>query len=103
MWVSTQTTMPAPSEVVGIPGYGGFSSFAEKSLSVDGAWLFRVVLTTASLTSRTITFNGEKLTTKNPCHFGFLLLFLAFISVSNTVYASHDERLTSSTSDPLRP
>src|SRR5262245_45348115 len=45
MWVSTQTTMPAPSDVVGIPGYGGLVSCAEDSRSVDGILLFRVVLT----------------------------------------------------------
>src|SRR5215467_14622470 len=45
MCVSTQTTIPAPSEVVGIPGNGGFCSFDEDSRSVVGAWLFRVVLT----------------------------------------------------------
>src|ERR1041385_1112169 len=44
-WVSTQTTIPAPSEVVGIPGNGGFCSFDEDSRSVVGPWLFRVVLT----------------------------------------------------------
>src|SRR5213594_1336335 len=48
-WVSTQTTIPAPSEVVGTPGYGGFSSFVENSFSIDGAWPFKVVLTSASL------------------------------------------------------
>src|SRR5262245_14658394 len=37
--------MPAPSDVVGIPGYGGLVSFAEDSLSVVGILPFRVVLT----------------------------------------------------------
>src|SRR6476469_3107840 len=42
IWVSTHTTIPAPSAVVGIPGYGGVWSFADASRSVTGAWPLRV-------------------------------------------------------------
>src|ERR1035438_345302 len=35
IWVSTHTTIPAPSAVVGIPGYSGFPRSSRASCSVS--------------------------------------------------------------------
>src|SRR5689334_7458471 len=44
MWVSTHTTMPAPSDVVGMPGYGTFVSRDLSEYAVAGIVPFTVVL-----------------------------------------------------------